>query len=444
MPIFNLSIESLDGKASEKIQVTGTKLRDFTTIRRPDINKLKEQYEHTKDKRFYKQIGDEYPIHVILGDSTYCRIRTEEVYKGQPGEPIVEGTTFGWVIHGRNDSDSQSFFSRDTTDYEQLYNLDVLGVRDRGEDDELGAYTEFKENIERKHDGRYEVNIPWMPGVKLAGTNEEQSRRRLQNMDMKLRQKEQLKAEYTHITEEQLEEGIVERVPSKPTGNRVFYLPHKAVVRTTKVRMVFDASAKPHPLAASINECMYTGPFLQPLLWDIMIRSRISENLLLGDIKKAFLQIGIKEDDRDAFQFLFILHGKEEHLRFARVPFGAEASPFILGATLRYHIDQQPEDFAETVEELRTNTYVDNLMKTGGQIEEMRKFKEETTYILEDAKFKVHKWESNAAAKKIEESGKRERLYGIFEEKMELSEDYRYFTRDTTLTDRLTSCARWK
>ena len=79
------------------------------------------------------------------------------------------------------------------------------------------------------------------------------------------------------------------------------------------------------------------------------------------------------------------------------MPFGAGASPFILGATLRYHIDQQPEDFAETVavEELRTNTYVDNLMKTGGQVEEMRKFKEETTHILEDAKFKVHKWESN-------------------------------------------------
>ena len=70
MPIFNLLIESLDGKASEKIQVTGTKLQDFTTVQRPDINKLKEQYEHTKDKRFYKQIGDEYPIHVILGVPT--------------------------------------------------------------------------------------------------------------------------------------------------------------------------------------------------------------------------------------------------------------------------------------------------------------------------------------------------------------------------------------
>ena len=64
--------------------------------------------------------------------------------QGRAGRPIVEGTTFGWVIHGGNDSNSQSFFSRDTSDYELLYDLDVLGVRDRGEDDELDVYTELK------------------------------------------------------------------------------------------------------------------------------------------------------------------------------------------------------------------------------------------------------------------------------------------------------------
>ena len=116
-----------------------------------------------------------------------------------------------------------------SADYERLYNLDVLWVRDRVENDELDVYTEFKENLGGKHDRRYEVNIPWIPGSKLDGTNEEQSRRRLQNMDMKLRRKEQLKAEYTHIIEEQLEDGIVERFPSKPTRKRVFYLPHKAL-----------------------------------------------------------------------------------------------------------------------------------------------------------------------------------------------------------------------
>ena len=96
-------------------------MRDFITVRRPDKNKLKEQYEHTKDKRFNKHIGDKYPIHVILGDSTYCRIRTKEVYKGQPGEPVVERTTFGWVLHGGNDLDSQRFFISKTSDkWDQL------------------------------------------------------------------------------------------------------------------------------------------------------------------------------------------------------------------------------------------------------------------------------------------------------------------------------------
>ena len=130
---------------------------------------------------------------------------------------------------------------------------------------------------------------------------------------------------------------VIERVPEKPTGERVCYMPHKPVVRqdaaTTKVGMVFDASSKPHPLACSINECMFTGPPLQPLLWDIMVRARMSSNFLLADIQKAFLQITVKEEDRDAFRFLFDWNGKEEH-RFATVPFGVEASPFLLGATI--------------------------------------------------------------------------------------------------------------
>ena len=89
------------------------------------------------------------------------------------------------------------------------------------------------------------------------------------------------------------------------------------------------------------------------------------------------------------------LLGKEEHLRFTRIPFGAEAIPFILGVTLQYHCDQQHEELSETVQTLKDNTYVDNLMKTGSEIEEIRKFKSETTEILESAKFLVHKWESD-------------------------------------------------
>ena len=51
--------------------------------------------------------------------------------------------------------------------------------------------------------------------------------------------------------------------------------------------MVFEASAKLQPLTISINDCMFTGPPLQPFLWDIMVRVRMSTNLLLGDIDRC-------------------------------------------------------------------------------------------------------------------------------------------------------------
>ncbi len=171
-------------------------------------------------------------------------------------------------------------------------------------------------------------------------------------MNRKLKQNQQPKDEYEKIVREQLKDGIIEKSEGKSTSERVFYMPHKPVIKenasTTKVRMVFDASARPHPLANGVNECMHTGP--------------------LADLQKVFLPVGLKEKDRDAFRFLFDINGVEEHLRFTRVPFGVEASPFMLGATLQHHFNLQPEEYENTVESLIENTYVDNLTKTGSDI----------------------------------------------------------------------------
>lgn len=100
---------------------------------------------------------------------------------------------------------------------------------------------------------------------------------------------------------------------------------------------------------------MYMGPPLQPLLWDILVRPRILMPILLANIQKAFLQIDIKVDDRDAFRISFSINGKEEHLRFTRVPFGVEESPFLLGTTLQYHYEQQSSKLEDTLEALKRN-----------------------------------------------------------------------------------------
>ena len=234
-----------------------------------------------------------YAIHLILGDKFYSKIKTKDIFKGKPEEPIVEGTTFGWVIHGGDFPGNQCMFTRETSDYERLYSLDVLGVEDRGENDQLDVMREFHENIGRKDDGRYEVNVPWVPGANLNKRNQVQSRKRLQNLERKLEKNESLKKGYEKIIDDQLKMEIIEKVPEKATGDRLYYMPHKPVVRedatTTKIRMVFDASAQPDPSSNSINDCMYKGLAIQPQLWDILIRARMSPYIILGDVEKAFL-----------------------------------------------------------------------------------------------------------------------------------------------------------
>ena len=47
-------------------------------------------------------------------------------------------------------------YCRDVSDYQMLYSLDVLGVEDRGEDNQiiLDVYNEFNETIVRDKEGR--------------------------------------------------------------------------------------------------------------------------------------------------------------------------------------------------------------------------------------------------------------------------------------------------
>ena len=91
-----------------------------------------------------------------------------------------------------------------------------------------------------------------------------------------------------------------------------------------------------------------------------------------------------------------LIDGTEEKFRFTRISFGAEASPFLPGATLQHHCNSQPgEKYGDTLLTLKENTYVDNLMKTGDGVEVLSKFKHEATEIMEDGKFPVHQQESN-------------------------------------------------
>ena len=89
-------------------------------------------------------------------------------------------------------------YMREVNEYEKLYRLDILGVEDRRENDQLDVLRDFKESVVRKQDGRHEVGSPWIPGATLTNTNEALSRKRLANMERKLSRNEKLKGVWWH------------------------------------------------------------------------------------------------------------------------------------------------------------------------------------------------------------------------------------------------------
>ena len=97
-------------------------------------------------------------------------------------------------------------------------------------------------------------------------------------------------------------------------------------------------------------------------MWDILIRSRVASVCIVGDVTKAFLQIELHEDDRDAFRFIYRLRNEpERRFRFKRLPFGGESSLFVLGGVLQYHLEMAEGD-EKVKHDLKDNTYVDNVM----------------------------------------------------------------------------------
>ena len=167
---------------------------------------------------------------------------------------------------------------------------------------------------------------------------------------------------------------------------------------STKLRIVYDASAKPNSSSPSLNECLEVGPPLQNLIWDVAIRNRLRPVALTGDIKQAFLQIRIREKDRDALRFHWVKDPDNEEvetLRFTRVMFGLGPSPFILGATLQHHLEEHRQTYPEAVEELMKNLYVDDIIGGGATEEDVQQFKDAAIEIFKEAGFELHKWHSN-------------------------------------------------
>lgn len=203
-------------------------------------------------------------------------------------------------------------------------------------------------------------------------------------------------------------DGIAERVVDNigDVNDRVYYMPHQAVIRessmSTRLRVVFDASSH-DKYSKSLNDNLESGPNMTADLVGLLLRFRGHRITLVADIEKAFLQIQIRESDRDALRFLWLGTAPDdgglpliETWRMTRVPFGTTSSPFLLAATVRHHLRDVKPEYAATAKLLEEGFYVDDLLTGAADEEGARKIYTESKAVFKTASMNLHKWASNS------------------------------------------------
>ena len=218
----------------------------------------------------------------------------------------------------------------------------MLGLADNALNEQQAVYSEFNKQLVRSEEGWYETGLPWEGNRSSLPSNKHGSLQRLLSLTRKLHREERIE-QYNNIIREQRVQRIIEKA-DKPAQGVEFYIPHKPVVQEnaepTKMCIVYDASARAHQSAPSLNNCLNAGPPLQNKLWNLLIGQRSYPVAVTRDLKNAFLQVPIKEQDRNALRFHWRKdkNSELETLRFTRILFGLTCSPFLLGGVIEYHL----------------------------------------------------------------------------------------------------------
>jgi hypothetical protein len=406
MELRTVNVKASSGQFEMAVEVAKVEKGELVLLENPQYQQLIKNYPHLEGVAMEDtDAKEQLPVHIILGASEYAKVKTTTPPKiGTSGQPIAELTRLGWTIisPGKECFNETQILLTQTSrvEYEELCRQDVLGLQDKATEDQSGVYDEFKEQLVRSEEAWYETGLPWRGNHPPLPNNRNGSLRRLRSLTRKL-ESQHLATQYKEIIDEQREVGIVEPADQPAIGTE-FFIPHKPVVRpnaeSTKIRVVYNASARAYEGAPSLNECLHTGPPLQNKLWNVLVRSRFYPVALSGDIQKAFLQVRIRANDRDALRFHWQESGKSEveTLRFTRALFGLTTSPFLLGGVIEAHLstweDREPETFAKLKREL----YVDDLISGSTTVQGASELKAKASDIFGDACFQLHKWHSNA------------------------------------------------
>ncbi|GFW79241.1 DUF1758 domain-containing protein [Trichonephila clavipes] len=195
--------------------------------------------------------------------------------------------------------------------------------------------------------------------------------------------------------------AYVELVPKNDYAKReAYYLPHHAVLRdssTTKLRVVFDASAK-STSEYSLNDILMVGPRVQRDVYPILLSFRKFQIAVCADLEKMFRQIRISSEDTNWQRILWRDNPKEKvkEYRLTIVTYGTSCAPYLSTRTLTQLAFDERERYPLASFATLHHFYVDDLLSGAATEKEAVELVWQLKGMMRKGGCNLRKWQSNS------------------------------------------------
>lgn len=401
---LNISISSMYSNYNENIscyvlnEITPSIPAETLHVQRSSLKKIK-----LADPEFYEPAT----IDMLLGSGVFWSCL--KMQRKRCGDIQLQNTAFGWVITHINEQRTSnkkgiSLFSCEES--RQLHNrMERFWELEEGSSDSVQTIEEgeveahFMDTHTRDEQGRFIVELPLKERISVLGSSINMAHKRWNAVERRLLSSPDLKSQYDDFLEEYLALGHMsqvehdEEVPSN-------YVPHHSVLKesstTTKLRVVFDASAKTTS-GLSLNSILKVGPNVQQDLFSIVTRFRTHKYVIAADIEKMFRQIHIHPDQRDLQRIVWKKPNDNHvsHFRLNTVTYGTASATYLSTRCLRQLGLLAQTSAPDASTSILRDFYVDDLLTGSNDYNIALKLRYEISRILESGGFNLRKWQSN-------------------------------------------------
>ncbi|XP_043259315.1 uncharacterized protein LOC122401313 [Colletes gigas] len=346
-------------------------------------------------------------IDALLGNTLFFNLLSNGQIKLNNSKIILQKTRLGWIVTGESDlqpsykNTVKSFHTTSTLDktLNKFWEVEEFADQVYLSEEERAAENSFEQGTVREADGRYCVRLPFNERKQLLGSSREAALKRFYALERKLHSDQELLAGYREFLNEYEQLGHMTQVNADDSAEG-FYLPHHAVIKesseTTKIRVVFDASAKTST-GIALNDTLLNGPILQDTLYKLLLRFRSHSYVLTADIEKMFRQIKIHTEDRKYHKILW-RDSRDKPIKtyeLNTVTYGTTSAPFLAVRCLQQLAVDEQDNFPAAAAIFRTDFYVDDLLTGASTREQALVIREETIALARKGGFNLRQWASN-------------------------------------------------